>query len=136
MVAVAEKYKAEYNAQKEKVETLNQLENFLYQFKNMAGEQLGDKMNVDDKAAIEKASNEGLELLDSRQDASKLETETKMNDVDGVIRPIVANEEQYVGSTGRMAEASWIGFLVTSIDTLRRLVFCMKVGIYKEADRR
>ena len=63
MVAEAEKYKAEDDAQKEKVEARNQLENFCYQVKNMASEQLGDKMSADDKAAIEKASKDGLSGL-------------------------------------------------------------------------
>ena len=44
MVAEAEKFKAEDDAQKERVEARNQLENFCYQVKNMVGEQLGDKI--------------------------------------------------------------------------------------------
>ena len=60
MVAEAEKYKAVDDPQKENVEAQNQLENFCYQVKSMAGEQLGDKMSADDKAAIEESSKEGL----------------------------------------------------------------------------
>ena len=41
MDAVAEKYKAVDDAQKEKVEAQNRLENFCHQVKNMAGEQFG-----------------------------------------------------------------------------------------------
>ena len=33
----------------------------------MVGEQLGDKMTADGKAAIEKASKDGLERLDSHR---------------------------------------------------------------------
>ena len=46
VVAEAEKYKAEDDAQKEKVEARNRLENFCCQVKNMASEQLGDKMSA------------------------------------------------------------------------------------------
>ena len=59
MVAEADKYKAEDDAQKGRIEARNGLENFCYQFKNVAGEQLSDKLSADDKAAIEKASKEG-----------------------------------------------------------------------------
>ena len=58
MVAEADKYKAEDDTQK-KVEARNRLENFCCQVKNMVGEQLGDKMSAEDKAAIEKASKAG-----------------------------------------------------------------------------
>ena len=81
MDAEAEKYKAEDDAQKEKVETQNRLENFCCNVKNMAGEQLGDKMSADDKATIENATEDGLEWLDSHQDASKTEIAAKMKGV-------------------------------------------------------
>ena len=45
VVAEAAKCKAEDDAQKEKVEARNRLENFC-QVKNMASEQLGDKMSA------------------------------------------------------------------------------------------
>ena len=85
MVAEAEKYKAEDDAQKEKIEARNGLENFCYQVKNMAGEQLGDKMIADDKATIEKASKDGLEWLGQHLDASKAEVDAKMKEVEAVI---------------------------------------------------
>ena len=53
IVAEAEKYKADDDAQKEKVKERNQLENLCYQVKNTANEQLGDTMSAEDKAAIE-----------------------------------------------------------------------------------
>ena len=87
---------------KEKIEARNQLENFCYQVKNMAGEQLGDKMSAEDKAAIEKASKDGLEWLDSHQDASKSEIEAKMKEVEAVIQPIVAKAYQQAGAAGGM----------------------------------
>ena len=66
----------------------------------MASEQLGDKMSAEDKAAIEKASKDGLEWLDSHPDASKSEIEGKMKEVEGVIQPIVAKAYQQAGTVG------------------------------------
>ena len=62
---------------KEGVDVRNWLENVCYQVKNMAGEQLGNKMSAGGKAAIEKSSKDSLEWFDARQDASKSEVEEK-----------------------------------------------------------
>ena len=56
----------------------------------MAGEQLGDKTSADDKAAIETASKDWIEWLDSHQDAAKAEIKAKMKEVAAAIQPIVA----------------------------------------------
>ena len=90
MVAEAEKFKAEDDAQKERVEARNQLENFCYQVKNMVGEQLGDKIGADDKAAIEKVAKDGLEWLDGHQAATKEELDAKMKEIEGTVQPIIA----------------------------------------------
>ena len=82
MVAEAEKFKPEDDAQKERVEARNQLENFCYHVKNMVGEQLGDKIGADDKAAIEKVAKEGLEWLDAHQLATKEELDAKMKEIE------------------------------------------------------
>ena len=81
MVAQAEKNKAEDDAQKEKVEARNQLENFCYQVKNMVNEQPSGKMSAEDKAAIMMASKDVLEWLDAHKDSSKSEIEGKMKEV-------------------------------------------------------
>ena len=59
----------------------------------MAGE-LGDKMSADDKAAIEKASEDVLEWLNQHQDASKADVDAKMKEVEATIQPIVAKAHQ------------------------------------------
>ena len=97
-VADAEKNMVEDDARKEKIEARNQLENFCNHVKNMAGEQLGDKMSAEDKAAIEEISKDEFEWLDAHQDASKAEVEGKMNEVEGVIRSIVAKAYQQAGA--------------------------------------
>ena len=58
MVVEAEKYKAEDDAQKEKIEARNQLENFCCQVKNEAGEQFVFRLSSDEKQAFEKCSDE------------------------------------------------------------------------------
>ena len=57
-------------------------------------------MSADDKATIEKASKDGLEWLDSHQDASEPEIEVRMNEVSAVVLPIVAKAYQQTGAGG------------------------------------
>merc|ERR1719327_1010662 len=70
MVNDAEKFKAEDDAMKAKVEAKNGLESYGHQIKNTLNEeQLKDKFTEDDKKVIEDASNEGLQWLEANQDA-------------------------------------------------------------------
>ena len=48
-----------------RVDARNQLENNSSQVKKMVGEQLGDTIGVDDKAAVEIVATDGLERLDA-----------------------------------------------------------------------
>ena len=48
---------------KDGVEARNQLENFCYQVKNMAGERLSDKTNSDDKAENDRRRRRALSGL-------------------------------------------------------------------------
>ena len=88
MVAEAEKFKAEDDAMKQKIEAKNQLENFCYSVKNTLNEQFAGKISADDKATIENTVKETLEWLDNNQSASKEEYENKMKEVEGKVQPI------------------------------------------------
>ena len=76
IVAGAEKCKAEDDAQKQKVEARNLLENSRSKDKNVAGEHLGDTMSAEDKAAIEKPSRDG-DNFDRRSDAVHQRVQTE-----------------------------------------------------------
>ena len=54
------KFKAEDDAQKERVDARDQLEKFCDRVKKMVGEPLEDKIGVDDKAAVAKAAADVL----------------------------------------------------------------------------
>ncbi|EER12210.1 heat shock protein 70, putative [Perkinsus marinus ATCC 50983] len=98
MVNEAEKYKAEDEANKEKVDAKNGLENYCYTLKNtLQDEKLKDKISDEDKAAIEKAVNEALEWLDKNQLAEKEEFEAKQKEVEGVVNPIMMKVYQAAG---------------------------------------
>ncbi|EER12208.1 heat shock protein 70, putative [Perkinsus marinus ATCC 50983] len=98
MVNEAEKYKAEDEANKEKVEAKNGLENYCYTLKNtLQDEKLKDKISDDDKAAIEKAVSEALDWLDKNQLAEKEEFEAKQKEVEGVVNPIMMKVYQAAG---------------------------------------
>ena len=83
MVADAEKFKAEDNAQKVKIEARNELEN-RFQVKDPAGDLFGNQMNLDNKAAIEKSSKDNPKWFDTRHDKLSMETEGKISEGDGV----------------------------------------------------
>jgi len=66
MVSEAEKYKAEDDVVKKRVETKNGFENYCFQMKNTLNEEkLKEKFTEDDKNLIERMSKEGLDWLES-----------------------------------------------------------------------
>merc|ERR1711956_113799 len=78
MVQEAEKYKAEDDANKNRVEAKNALENYCYSLKgSISSEEVKDKIPADDKEKLEKAIDESISWLDANQDAQKEEYEEK-----------------------------------------------------------
>jgi L1 cell adhesion molecule like protein len=72
MVKEAEKYAAEDDAMKEKIEAKNQLENYAYSMRNSINdEKLKDKLEAEDKETIDKAVTETTAWLDANQTAEK-----------------------------------------------------------------
>jgi len=66
MVSEAEKYKAEDDVVKKRVETKNGFENYCFQMKNTLNEEkLKEKFTEDDKNLIERMSKEGIDWLES-----------------------------------------------------------------------
>jgi len=101
MVKEAEKYAAEDDAMKEKVEARNGLENYAYSMRNSINdEKLKDKLDAADKETIETAINEATSWLDSNQTAEKEEFEAKQKELEGVCNPIMM--KVYQGAGGGM----------------------------------
>merc|ERR1711934_553008 len=101
MVHEAEKYRAEDEAQKVKIEAKNGLENYCFTMRNtLAEEKLQDKFEAGDKEKIEKAVQEALDWLDKNQLAEKDEFEGKQKELDGVVNPITMKVYQAAGGGG------------------------------------
>merc|ERR1711924_535801 len=90
MVSEAEKYRAEDEANKQKVEAKNGFENYCFTMRNTLNEEkLKDKFEDGDKEKIEKAVQEALDWLDKNQLAEKDEFEAKQKEVEGIVNPIM-----------------------------------------------
>ena len=90
MVKEAEKYAAEDDAMKEKIEAKNQLENYAYSMRNsMNDEKLKDKLEPEDKETIEKAVTETTDWLDANQSAEKDEYDATQKELEEVCNPIM-----------------------------------------------
>jgi len=96
MVSEAEKFKAEDEATKSKVEAKNGLENYCFSMKNSLSD-LKDKLDDSDKETIEKACDDGLSWLDSNQMAEKEEFEAKQKEVEEICTPIMTKVYQAGG---------------------------------------
>jgi len=98
MVAEAEKYAAEDEVNKGKVEAKNGLENYCYQTKNsLEDEKLKEKFEADDKTAIEEAVDGALKWLEGNQTAEKEEFDAKQKEVEGIVNPIMMKVYQAAG---------------------------------------
>merc|ERR1712032_147108 len=103
MVQEAEKYAAEDEANKSKVEAKNGLENYCFTMRNtLQEEKLQDKFEADDKSKIETAVQETLDWLDKNQLAEKDEFEAKQKELEGIVNPIMMKVYQAAGGGGEM----------------------------------
>merc|ERR1712084_173266 len=101
MVQEAEKYRAEDEQNKSKVEAKNGLENYCFTMRNTLNEEkLKDKFEGDDKDKIEKAVQDALDWLDKNQLAEKDEFEARQKELEGVVNPIMMKVYQAAGGGG------------------------------------
>merc|ERR1711939_1266380 len=88
MVQEAEKYKAEDDANKNRIEAKNGLENYCYSLKSsISSDEVKDKIPADDKAQLESAIEETTSWLDANQMAEKEEYEAKQKELEAVVNP-------------------------------------------------
>merc|ERR1711920_831096 len=98
---MGEKFRAEDEQNKAKVEAKNGLENYCFTMRNtLSEEKLKDKFEGDDKEKIEKAVQETLDWLDKNQLAEKDEFEAKQKELEGVVNPIMMKVYQAAGGGG------------------------------------
>merc|ERR1711865_17721 len=109
MVQEAEKFRAEDEEHKSKVEAKNGLENYCFTMRNTLNEEkLKEKFESGDKEKIEAAVQEALDWLDKNQLAEKDEFETKQKELEGVVNPIMMKVYQAAGG-GEMPEGGMPG---------------------------
>ncbi|KAL9407050.1 hypothetical protein Peur_004022 [Populus x canadensis] len=98
MVQEAERYKAEDEKVKKKVEAKNALENYAYNMRNtMRDDKVGGKLDPADKQKIEKEIEETIDWLDRNQLAEVDEFEDKLKELEGLCNPIISKMYQGAG---------------------------------------
>ena len=96
MVNDAETYKAEDDANRERIEAKNGLENYAYSMQNtVSDEKIKDKISEDEQEAITKACEETLSWLDANAAANKDEYEEKQKSLENICNPIM--QKLYAG---------------------------------------
>jgi L1 cell adhesion molecule like protein len=91
MVSEAEKFKAEDERNKEKIEAKNSLENYCFNVRNSINdEKVKGKLSDADKSTIETTVEETLRWLEDHVGSEKEEFEEKQKEVEKVIMPLMA----------------------------------------------
>lgn len=114
MVNDAEKYRAEDEAQRERVTARNQLENYIFSLKQAANE-AGDKLPSSDKQTVIQHCEEALKWLDSNTLADKEEYEHKLQELQKVCSPIMTKLHGG-GARGGATSSSSSGPKVEEVD--------------------
>jgi len=91
MIKESEKYEAEDRAIKERIDTKNQFENYIYQMKNSVEDKqkLADKIDEADKSAILDAITDAQDWLNANMDAEKDDLEDKLKELQAVCDPVI-----------------------------------------------
>jgi heat shock protein 1/8 len=101
LVQEAERYKAEDDSNRARVDAKNSLENYAYQMRNtMNDEKMADKVPADDKAKIEAAITSTTAWLDANQAAEKEEFEAKQKELESIVTPILQSLGGGAGAGG------------------------------------
>merc|ERR1711972_407907 len=98
MVQEAEKFRAEDETNRMKIEAKNGLENYCFTMRNTLNEEkLKEQFEGGDKEKIEKAVQDTLDWLDKNQLAEKDEFEAKQKELESVVNPIMMKVYQAAG---------------------------------------
>jgi L1 cell adhesion molecule like protein len=99
MVKEAEKYAAEDEKNKARVEAKNGLENYAYNMRNtLNDDKVKDKIDASEKETVEKAISDCISWLDSNQTAEKEEFEHRQKELEGICNPVVTKLYQGGGA--------------------------------------
>lgn len=104
MVNEAEKYKAEDDAHKTKIEAKNGLESYAFNVRNtLNDENMASKIDPSDKEAIEKVVNDTISWLESNYDILEKDVyDEKQKEIESVVNPIMTKLYQQSGGMPNM----------------------------------
>jgi len=98
MLAEAEKYKEEDEAEASRIQAKNGLESYAYSLRNtLNDEKVGDKLDAADKEKLKKAIDDTVEWLDNNTTATKDEFESQQKELESVANPIMMKFYQSQG---------------------------------------
>eukprot|EP00455_Lapot_gusevi_P035732 TRINITY_DN395_c0_g1_i6.p1 TRINITY_DN395_c0_g1~~TRINITY_DN395_c0_g1_i6.p1 ORF type:complete len:661 (-),score=325.51 TRINITY_DN395_c0_g1_i6:211-2193(-) len=104
MIKTAERFSAEDNARRAKVDAKNKLENYAYTIRTTLNDQFRDKLSAEDKKAAETAVDGIISWLDNNQNAEIEEVEAKQRELEQVWNPIAAKAYAAGGGQGPMPD--------------------------------
>jgi heat shock protein 5 len=107
MVKEAEEFADEDKKVKERIDSRNGLESYLYNLKNTLDDDekgLADKLSASDKKELESTISDALEWLEEHPDAEKDEIDAKQKEVEHIVNPIM--KELYQAGGGPKGGAS------------------------------
>ncbi|KAH3675413.1 hypothetical protein WICPIJ_009357 [Wickerhamomyces pijperi] len=111
MVSEAEKFKAEDEAEAERITSKNGLESYAYQLKNTISEAaFKEKVGQDEFDTLSKAIEETITWLDDSHAASTEEYKDKQKELEGIANPIMTKFYQAGGAPGAEGGAAPGGF--------------------------
>lgn len=110
MVQEADKYKADDERQRNRIQAKNSLESYCFNMKStLEDEKLKDKISEPDKKTVLDKCNETVKWLDSNQLAEKEEFEDRQKELEKVCNPIITKLYQAGGMPGGFPGAGAAG---------------------------
>ena len=103
MVAEAEKFKSEDEANRSRIEAKNQFEGYVFNIRNtIQDENIAGKIEAGDKAAIEKAVADATAWLEGHHGelVTKEEYDAKQKEIEKIVNPIITKLYQQNGGEG------------------------------------
>ncbi|XP_009766974.1 luminal-binding protein 5-like [Nicotiana tabacum] len=104
MLKEAEEFAEEDRKVREKVDSRNKLETYVYNMKNTISDKLAEKIDSDDKEKIESALKEAMDWMDDNQNAEKEDYDEKMKELEDVCNPVI--RQAYEKSSGSSANSA------------------------------
>ena len=100
MINDAEKYKAEDEENKLKIDAKNDLDNYIFMVENMMRDDGTKNMPPEAVETLKNTCTEGRAWMQANESASKDEYENKKKEIEGIISPIIASRAPGDGGGG------------------------------------